>query len=55
MEPHHLVPMCFYKSDKPCLVQTYFYLTGLPDTLPQESFDAMQKYFEQTKLENIKD
>jgi hypothetical protein len=44
----------FYKSDKPCLVQTYFYLTGLPDTLPQESFDAMQKYFDACRKRGIK-
>lgn len=44
----------FYKSDKPCLVQTYFYLTGLPDTLPQSSFDAMQKYFDACRKRNIK-
>ena len=44
----------FYKSDNPRLVQTYFYLTGLPDTLPQESFDAMQKYFDACRKKGIK-
>lgn len=44
----------FYRSDKPRLVQTYFYLTNLPDTLPQASFDSMQKYFDACRKRGIK-
>jgi hypothetical protein len=35
-------------------VQTYFYLTGLPDTLPQDSFDAMQNYFDACRKRGLK-
>ena len=44
----------FYRDENPRLAQTYFYLTGLPDQLPQYAFDRMQAYFDGCRQRNIK-
>lgn len=44
----------FYTDENPRLAQTYFYLNGLPEELPQYAFDRMQSYFDGCRKRNIK-
>ncbi len=44
----------YYASDNPRLAQTYFYLNGMPETLPQYAFDRMQAYFDGCRERGIK-
>lgn len=48
--------LAFYKSESPQVAQAYFYLTGYreTETLPQEAFDRMQKFFDAARENNIK-
>ncbi len=44
----------YYAAENPQLAQTYFYLSGLPEELPQYAFDRMQAYFDGCRERNIK-
>ena len=44
----------YYATDNPRLAQTYFYLNGMPDQLPQYAFDRMQAYFDGCRERGIK-
>lgn len=44
----------FYATDNPRVAQTYFYLNGMPDQLPQYAFDRMQAYFDGCRERGIK-